>query len=294
MGLLGRHRSVLDALGNDEDFARPELNDSVSKLDIDSAAQNQKEVIRVLVLVLVPHELALDFCDHEIVSIEIADDARLPVVFEFAELVGQVYGLYLYRASLRCVGSARERIMIAPLDCMRATNLSGLERLFGNKGSGMKTLLRTMFVGAVLSLAGVALAAEAPDPVVGTWNLNLAKSKFDPSQALKSQTRTYTQGDDGISVTVNGVRADGSALSQRSTFKYDGKAYPWSGAADYDALTLKRVNGSTVTAVLMKADKKAGTTTRTISGHGKVMTLSTKVKGADGKSHSTVLVLDKQ
>jgi hypothetical protein len=158
----------------------------------------------------------------------------------------------------------------------------------------MKTLLKTMLVGAVLAVAGVTIAADAADPVVGTWTLNLAKSKFDTGPVLKTQTRTYTQGDDGISVTVNGIRADGSAVSQQSTFKYDKKAYPWSGAADYDALSLKRVNGSTVTAILMKAGKKVGNTTRTISGHGKVLTLSTKVTGADGKPYSTVLVFDKQ
>ncbi|MGO8857378.1 MAG: hypothetical protein ACLQO1_16960 [Steroidobacteraceae bacterium] len=124
--------------------------------------------------------------------------------------------------------------------------------------------------------------------------MNLAKSKFDTGPVLKSQTRTYTQGDDGISVTVNGIRADGSAVSQQSTFKYDNKAYPWSGAADYDALSLKRVNGSTVKAILMKAGKKVGNTTRTISRHGKVLTLTTKVTGADGKPYSTVLVFDKQ
>jgi len=158
----------------------------------------------------------------------------------------------------------------------------------------MKTLLKTMLVGAVLAVAGLTIAADAADPVVGTWTLNLAKSKFDTGPALKSQTRTYTQGDDGISVTVNGSRADGSAVSQQSTFKYDNKAYSWSGAADYDALSLKRVNGSTVKAILMKAGKKVGNTTRTISGHGKVLTLSTKVTGADGKPYSTVLVFDKQ
>jgi hypothetical protein len=158
----------------------------------------------------------------------------------------------------------------------------------------MKSLVKTFLVGAVLSMASVAVAAAASDPVVGTWNLNLAKSKMDAAVAVKSQTRTYTQGDDGISVTVNGVRADGSAISQQSTFKYDNKAYPWSGAAEYDALTLKRVNGSTVSAVLMKGGKKVGSTTRTISGHGKIMTLSSKVTGADGKPYSAVLVFDKQ
>jgi hypothetical protein len=157
----------------------------------------------------------------------------------------------------------------------------------------MKALMKTILVGAVLAMASVAVAAGT-DPVVGTWTLNLTKSKMDAAGAVKSQTQTYTQGDDGISVTVTGVRADGSAISQQSTFKYDNKAYPWSGAADYDALTLKRVNGSTVAAVLMKSGKKVGTTTRSISGHGKVMTLSAKITGADGKPYGTVLVFDKQ
>lgn len=158
----------------------------------------------------------------------------------------------------------------------------------------MKTLLKTMLVGAVLGVAGVAVGAAAADPVVGTWTLNVAKSTFNPGPALKSETRTYIQSDDGISVTVNGVRADGSALSQQSTFKYDNKAYLWSGSADNDSVSLKRVNGSTVTAVLMKAGKKVGTSTRTISGHGKVLTLSSKVTDADGKANTNVLVFDKQ
>jgi hypothetical protein len=158
----------------------------------------------------------------------------------------------------------------------------------------MKTLLKTILVGALLTVAGVTMAADAADPVVGTWTLNAAKSTFGTGPAIKSQTRTYTQGADGISLTVNGVRADGSAVSQQSTFKYDGNAYPISGSPDYDAISLKRVNGSTVSSTLTRAGKKVGATTRTISGHGKILTLSTKVTGADGKPYSTVLVFDKQ
>jgi hypothetical protein len=160
----------------------------------------------------------------------------------------------------------------------------------------MKNALGTFLVGVMLGVAGVGVnwAADKPDPVVGTWTLNLANSKFSPGPAPKSQTRTYTQGDDGISVTVTGVAADGSSISQQSTFKYDNKAYPFSGATDYDAITLKRVNGSTVKSTMMKAGKQVGSTTRTISAHGKVLTLSTKATGADGKTYDNVAVFDKQ
>jgi hypothetical protein len=160
----------------------------------------------------------------------------------------------------------------------------------------MKGAFCTSFLGAVLAVAGVGVnwAADKADPVVGTWTLDLAKSKFSPGPAPKSQTRTYTQSDDGISLSFNGVAADGSPMSGQSTFKYDGKAYPITGSPDYDALSLKRVNGSTVRSTMLRAGKPVGVTTRTISDHGKVMTLSTKVTGIDGKTHENVTVFDKQ
>jgi uncharacterized OB-fold protein len=157
----------------------------------------------------------------------------------------------------------------------------------------MKTMKMT-FVGAVLAVAGMATAATSADSVVGTWTLNTAKSTFEPGREVKSETRTYQEDADGTTVSVSGVAADGTAISQQSTFKYDGKAYPWSGSADFDALSLKRVNGTTATAVLMKAGKKVGTATRTISGHGKILTLSTSATGADGRSVKTKMIFDKQ
>jgi hypothetical protein len=158
----------------------------------------------------------------------------------------------------------------------------------------MKTLLKTILVGAVLATAGVVLAAAVADPVVGTWTLNVAKSKFDPGPAPKSQTRTYSADSAGISLEVKGIGADGTATSQESTFKYDGKAYAMKGAVDYDAISLKRVNGSTVKSIMTKAGKPVGTTTRTVSAHGKVLTLSTKATDANGNTYDNVAVYDKQ
>jgi hypothetical protein len=155
---------------------------------------------------------------------------------------------------------------------------------------------RTLLVGTMLAIGGVAvaLAAAGPDPVLGTWTLNLAKSTFSPGPAPKSQTRTYAASTDGTTLTVTGAGADGSATSQQSTFKYDGKPYPITGSSDYDALALKRVNGSTVKSTMSKAGKQVGTTTRSISGHGKILTLTSKYTGADGKAYSNVAVYDKQ
>ncbi len=160
----------------------------------------------------------------------------------------------------------------------------------------MKKLLKTLMVGTIIATGYgmAAVAADSPDPVVGTWTLNLAKSKFQAGAAPQSQTRTYTQSADGTSLNVTGVAADGSAISQKSTFKYDGKDYPFTGSPDWDALALKKVNGSTVNSTMKMGGKPIGTTVRSISDHGKTLTLTTNAKNAKGKKYHAVAVFDRQ
>jgi hypothetical protein len=160
----------------------------------------------------------------------------------------------------------------------------------------MNKFLRTLVIGTLLSVGGsaAAVAADAPDPVIGTWTLNVAKSRFSPGPAPKSQTRTYTQTAQGTALTFSGVAADGSSVSGQSTFNYDGKEYPITGSPDFDTLSLQRINGSTVKSKLKRGGKAVGTTTRTISAHGKVMTLATKGRDVKGAPYDNVMVFDKQ
>ena len=66
--------------------------------------------------------------------------------------------------------------------------------------------MRGLLSRAVLAMAaagGLALAAAAtPDPVIGSWELNIAKSKFTTGPVLKSQSRTYSQSGDSIAVVI--------------------------------------------------------------------------------------------
>jgi hypothetical protein len=142
--------------------------------------------------------------------------------------------------------------------------------------------------------AAVASAAGAPDPVVGTWKLNLAKSKFSPGPGPQSQTRTYAETAQGTTLTVTGVAADGAPVSGQSTFNYDGKDYPITGSPDYDTLSLQRLDGNTVKSTQKKAGKVTGTTTRTVSKDGRVLTLMSKGTNAKGAAYDNVLVFDKQ
>ena len=160
----------------------------------------------------------------------------------------------------------------------------------------MNRFFSMLVVGAVLAagIGATAVAASAPDPAIGTWTLNVAKSKFSPGPAPKSATRTYAQTPDGIALTFSGVAADGSPTSGSSTFKYDGKEYPITGSPDYDTLVLKRVNGTTVKSLLKKDGKVIGYTTRTVTAHGKVLTLSSSGKDAKGARFHQIAVYDRQ
>ncbi|HEY3655248.1 MAG TPA: hypothetical protein VGL34_09660 [Steroidobacteraceae bacterium] len=156
----------------------------------------------------------------------------------------------------------------------------------------MNRFLQTLTLGFVFAL-GATTVASAADPAIGTWALNVDKSKFHDGTAPKSMTRVYSAAATGTDMKVTGVAADGTAISQTATLTYDGKECAITGAA-YDTLSLTKVNGTTVKSELRKGGEIVGHTTRTISGKGKVLTLSTALKTAKGGTTHDVAVFDKQ
>ena len=80
----------------------------------------------------------------------------------------------------------------------------------------------SLFTAVAITLA-VALGGTAFAQAVGTWKLNLAKSKYQQGQAPKSTTLVYEAAGAGIKVTVDQVPADGPAIHYTVTSNYDGK-----------------------------------------------------------------------
>jgi hypothetical protein len=157
----------------------------------------------------------------------------------------------------------------------------------------MRTLLRVVL--AIAAAGGLAVAAAGtPDPVVGTWQLNVAKSKFISGPALKSQTRTYSQTGDNITAVIKSVSADGTEMTTQSTYKLDGKDYPVTGASNWDTLSAKQVDSNTTEFTLKKGGKTVGTSSRTVSKDGKTLTTRQNMTNAKGEKSQSELVLDKK
>jgi len=157
----------------------------------------------------------------------------------------------------------------------------------------MKTLLGTLALGALLALSSPATAADTPDPVVGTWNLNTTKSTSNVPMP-KSETRTYAASADGIALSWKRIGADGKEAEVKTTFKYDGKDYPVTGSTDFDALSAKRIDAQTIESTQKRMGKEVGTTKRTVSADGKTLTLVSKLTTAKGTKVDTTMVYDRQ
>ena len=161
----------------------------------------------------------------------------------------------------------------------------------------MQPLFRTLAFGAVLTLGfpAMSLEAQAADPASGTWELNLAKSKFSPGPPPKSLTRTFEVTGADVKYTLKGIDAEGKPIPlMQFTAKYDGKDYPFTGSPDFDAISLRRVNAVTVKATLKKGGKVVQTSRRVVSKDGKTLTLTTKGTNAKGQAINNVTVFDKR
>jgi hypothetical protein len=158
----------------------------------------------------------------------------------------------------------------------------------------MRTFLCTIIFGTALVALGVHVAAQTADPLIGTWELNIAKSKYNSGPAPKNETRTYVVVGQDIKATSEGVDADGKPTSGQWTVNYDGKDRPATGRPDLDALSVKRIDAFTAEFTQKKAGKVIATGTRVISKDGKVMTITTKGTNAKGQAFNDVEVFDKR
>jgi hypothetical protein len=159
----------------------------------------------------------------------------------------------------------------------------------------MRALLVFTVMAALVGVIDVPMAAAADaDPVVGTWQLNPGKSIFKSGPTITSQTRTYSQSGDEITLDMKSVSAGGKETNSHTTYHFDGKSYPVTGNPDYDSITGKKLNSHMAQFTLKKGDKVIGHSTRTVSKDGKKLTARVHQTSANGDKIDNVLVFDKQ
>ena len=147
----------------------------------------------------------------------------------------------------------------------------------------------------VLSLIlGSAFAVWAADPVLGTWELNVAKSKYNPGPAPKSQTRIYEALPEGMKVTIKTVNADGQSTVVEHPANFDGKDYPITGSTQADVIALKQIDTHTSEAILKHASQILATSRRVVSKDGKSMTVTYQGIDSRGRKVDSMAVYERR
>ena len=146
---------------------------------------------------------------------------------------------------------------------------------------GSRLLARSLLLAAIASsftadwhLRAQSTKSEAAEQelLLGSWKLDVAKSRYTPGPPPRNETRTYIRDAAGMKGTIRRQRDDGrqEVIEYRADFE---REYPVMGTEAYDTIRLKRIDARTAEAVLSHAGRVFGIARRIISDDGKTLTI---------------------
>jgi hypothetical protein len=156
-------------------------------------------------------------------------------------------------------------------------------------------LIATTLLGLAITTPQAAFAQS--NPWMGTWNANLAKSTFSPGPPPRSLILTFQPEGQGHRLTIENINAQGNPAKVvviRPNDDGDGKPYPVTGAAAFDAEARKTVNDSTWWLVRTKAGKVVTTIVSVMSADGKTFSDTITGVNANGQPLYNFVIYDKQ
>jgi hypothetical protein len=125
------------------------------------------------------------------------------------------------------------------------------------------------------------VAAQATEPLTGTWKLNVAKSTFNPADlSTASLVVTYEVRGDTVTASLDGVDTSRRAVHSEYTAAFDGKEHSIRGtidgkpAPDQGAVSWRRIDSRTY---------------EVVNRSGQVTTMRRIAVAADGRSRTTTI-----
>jgi hypothetical protein len=157
--------------------------------------------------------------------------------------------------------------------------------------------IAVVFVGFIaLVVISSTPRAQSPEPWMGTWKVNLAKSTYSPGpKPTVAATVKVEPSGGGFKTTIDGVNPQGKPAHTETIGTFDGKDNPVKGAqAPNTTVAYKRIDGRTFEAQTKVNGKPTIVTRVAVSADGKTMTATQTGKNVQGQTVKNVLVEDKQ
>jgi hypothetical protein len=155
------------------------------------------------------------------------------------------------------------------------------------------TTIAMLFSVAVFTTTLPQAGSAQSNPLVGTWKINLEKSKYSPGPAPKSATLKYQAEGQNLKRTNEGTDAAGKPTNNEWVNIFDGQPHPSPGPG-YDASAYTKIDPNTFHFTRLKAAKIVQSGFGVLSRDGKTFTVTTIGTGPNGEQINNVAVYDKQ
>ena len=156
---------------------------------------------------------------------------------------------------------------------------------------------KTLTLAALATCCAIVFSSQvafAADNWLGTWKLNVAKSKFSPGPAPQGRTLKFEWTADGIQQSADTVTSDGSPVHSGYTSKFDGVDVPWTGNPDADMASAKKIDDNSYANTWKKNGKTTIQVKAVVSKDGKTLTGFQTGVNEKGQKVKNVEVYDRQ
>jgi hypothetical protein len=135
---------------------------------------------------------------------------------------------------------------------------------------------------------------KAPDPAIGVWKLNFAKSIFKLTPAPQSYVLKCESWNDGLKASADIVDDQGTRRRPEVAYKLDGNDYPVKGSPLADTISVRQIHERGTDITWKKDGKVVFISRNVVSPDGRTYTVTRTKTDAQGQSMNDVLVLEKQ
>jgi hypothetical protein len=161
--------------------------------------------------------------------------------------------------------------------------------------------VRAKQFGALIAVASLGLTALANsalagkmDALLGDWDLNIAKSKFEPKPPMKKYTmKVIDAGTGHLLVKSDWIESDGTPGHVEYSTAFDGKPISILDYPAADTVTDTLLNSTTWKSVWTKDGKIVESELQTISADGKTLRDTDEGKDEKGKKYKNRLVFER-
>jgi hypothetical protein len=148
-------------------------------------------------------------------------------------------------------------------------------------GLGMTALVSSTFAGKL-------------DALLGDWDLNIAKSRFEPSPPMKKYTmKVIDAGADHLLIKSDWIDADGNVGHVEYATAFDGKPISLIDYPIADSVTDTMINATTWESVWTRNGKIVERELETISADGRIFHEIDQGKDEKGKKYKNHLVFER-